>query len=367
MKKALLISLALVAATVGCSSQKHETAVPETVTGIQLYKTAMTRVPDAVMAVGTVRAAETAQIAAQVMGNVTAVSVREGDPVRAGQVLVSIDPAQAQASLERAQAALSAAQHEQAAAQTERALTEATLKRYETLYQRKSVSPQEYDEIKARYQGSLARAEAAQAGQAQAKAAVAQAQTGFGYTKLRAPFDGVVTSRMMDPGMLATPGSPIVTVEATGRYRLEATVDEGSLRFVKIGETVPVRLDAYPDEQLAGKVTQIVPSADPASRTFMVKVELPANRLLRSGLFGRASLARGERDSLVLPKTAVVDRGALKGVFVVGPDQIATLRYVTVGDTRDDGFEVLSGLGPNESVVLSPGDREIGGKRVEVR
>jgi len=130
---------------------------------------------------------------------------------------------------------------------------------------------------------------------------------------------------------------------------------------------VPVTIDAYPGEKLSGKVTQIVPAADPSTRTFMVKLELPTNAFLRSGLFGRASFSRGERDSLTIPHTAIVDRGALKAVYVVGPDQVASLRYVTVGNPLGDQIEILSGLAPQEAIVLSPGDREIGGKRIEVR
>jgi len=169
--------------------------------------------------------------------------------VSQGQVLATIDPAQAQSSLDRAQAALSAAQNEVAAAETERSLSESTLKRFDTLYQRKSVSPQEYDEVKARYQSALERAQPAQAGAAQAKAAVAQAQTAFGYAKVRAPFSGVVTERKVDPGVLAAPGMPLVTVEEVGRYRLEVSIDEASLRFVRLGGQVAVSLDAYPDQK----------------------------------------------------------------------------------------------------------------------
>ena len=368
MNKAILLSISLILAAAGCSSpHQDKPAAPETIRGIALFTTATARVQDQIVAVGTVRAAETAQISAQTMGSVISVNVREGDSVSQGQVLATIDAAQAQAGVDRAQAALSAAQHELAVAETEESLSESTLKRFDALYQRKSVSPQEYDEVKARYQGAQARAEAAQAGTAQAKAAVAQAQTAFSYTKLRAPFSGVVTERKVDPGVLAAPGIPLLTIDAAGRFRLEATVDEASLRFVHIGESVPVTLDAYPDQQLSGKVTQIVPAADPNTRSFLVKIELPADSVVRSGLFGRVRFSRGERDSLVVPRTAVVDRGALKGVYVVGPDQIAALRFVTVGDNIGDRMEVLSGLAVNEAVVLTPGDKEIVGKRVEVQ
>ena len=363
----LLPSLSLLAVAVGCSSSKQVAASPEVVSGVAVYQTATARVPDTIAAMGTVRASETAQLSAQMMGTVVNVNVHEGDLVRQGQVLATIDPVQAQAGLERAQAALGAAEHESVAAQSERTLAESTLKRYETLFQRKSVSPQEYDEIRTRYENASARAEAAQSGKAQAKAAVVQAQTAFGYTKLRAPFNGIVTARNVDPGVLASPGMPLLVVEGIGRYRLEATIDEASLRFVKTGETLPISLDAYPGEKIAGKVVQIVPAADPNTRTFLVKIELPANPVLRSGLSGRAYFSRGERESLVVPQTAVVDRGALKGVYVVGADKIAALRYVTVGEPVGLNLEVLSGLSARESVVLAPGDREIGGKKVEVQ
>jgi RND family efflux transporter MFP subunit len=368
MNKLLPFSLSLFVAAVGCSSSKQDrAAAPETVHGMAVVAATNMRIPDLIVAVGTVRATATAQVAAQVMGNVTTVRVHEGDLVSKGQTLATVDPAQARAELDRAQAALSATQHELSAAEAEKSLTESTMRRFDTLYQRRSVSPQEYDEVKARSQGALARAEAAQAGASQAKAALAQARTTFGYTTLRAPFAGIVTERRVDPGALAVPGMPLLTVEASGRYRLEATIDETNLRFVKVGESITVLLDAYPDQAFTGKVTQIVPAADPNTRSFLLKIELPQDASVRSGLFGRANFSRGERDSLMIPRTAVVDRGALKIVYVVGPDRIASLRYVTVGQLVGDRLEVLSGLNPSEMVVVSPLDPEIGGKKVEVQ
>ncbi len=370
MKKyALLVSvMSLMIASVACSSDKKaDSSTPETVSNVAVYQATSSKIPDVLSVVGTVRATENAVLAAQTMGNVIAVNVREGDMVKQGQVLASIDPAQAQAALERAQAGLNAAQHELAAAQSQKSLADSTLARYETLYQKKSVSPQEFDEVKARAQAATAAAEAAQAGQAQAKAAVAQAQAAFGYTKIRAPFDGVITERKVDPGALASPGTPLLTIETTGHFRLEANLDEANLRYVRTGEAINVTLDAYPDQSLAGKVTQIVPAADPMSRTFLVKIDLPSSPVLRSGLFGRAQFSRGERSALVLPRTAVVDRGSLKGIFIVGQDKIASLRYVTLGPVAGEKVEVLSGLAPNETVVLSPGDKDLGGKKIEVR
>jgi len=370
MKKYFLtiFAIAVLFLSMSCSSEKRsEAQKPETGGKVAVVKVSNSTIPDVLTAVGTVHAAETAQLAPQIMGTVVAVHVREGDTIRAGQVLVSIDPAQSKASLEGAQAALSASEHQLAAAQTQQKLAEETLARYDTLFQRKSVSPQEYDEVKARAQAAAAAAEATRAQRSQAKAAVEQAQSGFAYTSIRAPFHGVVIERRVDPGALASPGTPVMTVESNGRFRLEATVDEANLRFVRTGETVPVSLDAYLGEGMNAKVIQIIPAADPSSRTFLVKLELPALKLVRSGLFGRAQFPRGERTTILIPNSSVIRRGALNAVFTVGQDEVAALRYVTLGNVMGDRIEVLSGLSLNEVVVSSPGDRELAGKQVEVQ
>jgi len=241
------------------------------------------------------------------------------------------------------------------------------LKRYQNLYDRKSVSPQEFDEVKARYQAALAHRDMTRADQAQAKAALAQAHTSLSYTRILAPFDGVVTEKKADPGTLASPGLPIFTVEGLGHYRLEATVNEDDLRYVRRGEPVPVVVDALGNTELKGKVAEIVPAADPGSRSFLVKVELPADTRLRSGLFGRAQFSRGKRSSLLIPQTAAVERGQLQGVYVLDQNQIASLRYVTLGKAVGPVVEVLAGLQEGERLVAKPGELDLNGKRVEAQ
>ena len=126
---------------------------------------------------------------------------------------------------------LTAAEKEVSAADSDLALAESTLKRYQQLYEKKSVSPQEFDEIKARYQSAEARRDMARAGQAQANAALTQARTTLGYTQIRAPFSGVVTDKKADAGTLASPGMPIFTLEDTRSFRLEVTVDESDIQL----------------------------------------------------------------------------------------------------------------------------------------
>jgi RND family efflux transporter MFP subunit len=159
---------------------------------------------------------------------------------------------------------------------------------------------------------------------------------------------------------------PIFTLEDTRSYRLEVTVDESDIRLVHVGQVAPVTIDALGNIQISGKIVQIDPAADTASRSFLVKVELPIDTRLRSGLFGRVQFARSERSALLIPRTSLVERGQLQGVYVLDANQIAVLRYVTLGGSTGEQVEVLSGLQAGEKFVATPGDRELGGKRIAI-
>jgi RND family efflux transporter MFP subunit len=360
-----ILWFAVALALAGCSS-KPRTLIraPETVRA-SVLAARRADAPEFLQAVGTVRAAETSQLAVQTMGNIVEIRVHEGDRVQRGQVLAVIDDAQPRAAHERAAAAAALADEEIAAADSDFALAEATFKRYQMLFERKSVSPQEFDEAKARDRAALARRNMAQAGKAQSDAAVAETRAALEYTRIRAPFDGVITERKLDPGALASPGLPILTIEDFRRYRLEVDVNENDLRYVRQGQGVAVRIDALDQAQLNRKVVEIVPAVDPASRSFVVKIDLAGDPRLRSGLYGRAQIARGRRPSLRIPQTAVVERGQLQGVYVLDENKIASLRYVTLGHSSGPEVEILAGLEDGEKLVSKPGDRELSGKQIE--
>ncbi|HEY4933084.1 MAG TPA: efflux RND transporter periplasmic adaptor subunit [Terriglobales bacterium] len=363
---AFALAVVAVAGLAGCGETKQPAQAPvEKVHGVAVMQVQKTSVPEVVEATGTVRAALSAQISSQVIGTITRVNVHEGDRVRRGEVLVAIDEAQQQAAFAGANAGLRASQESIAAADADYALAESTMKRYQMLYDKKSVSPQEFDEMKTRLAAAKARRDAARAGREQSEAGVSQAGTAMSFTKVRAPFDGMVIAKLAEPGAMASPGVPLLTVEDTSRFRLEATVDESKIGAVRLGESVPVVIDALGEQAMDGKVTQIVPAADPGSRTFTVKIDLPSNPQMRTGLFGRARFARGQHDAIAIPKTAILNRGQLQAVYVVGSDQLASLRYVTLGPASADLVEVLSGLQPGDRIVVQPGDRDLGGKQVE--
>jgi RND family efflux transporter MFP subunit len=301
------------------------------------------------------------------MANVVAVNVREGETVRRDQLLAELDPSQYHASTARSQAALQAAEHEIASAQSDFDLAKTTHGRIDYLHKKEIVSDREYDDAKARLDSTAARLELAHANREQAAAALNHDKILLSYTTLRAPFDGIITDRRVDPGALATPGLPLLTMEEAGHYRLEAAVDERDLKYVREGAQVPVILEALGGEPLPAKVVQIVPAADPASRSFLVKLDLPAHAGLRSGLFGRAEFSRGQKQAVAVPRAAVIDRGQLQAVYVVDANRIASLRYVTLGSAADGMVEVLSGLSPGDSVAVDPSSRELAGKKIEVR
>lgn len=348
----------------GCSRERvGQNTKPEVITNVAVIAAQKTTIPDSLEAVGTVQAAQKTAVASQTTGNIIEIRAHEGDRVQAGQILAAVDDTAPRAAVAQATAALAAARNEVVLADSEFSLAGSTLARYQQLFDKKSVSPQEFDEIKARYESSSARRNLARAEQDRASAALTQAETALSYTRVRAPFIGLITQKLADVGTLATPGMPIFTIEDTRRYRLEASVDENDIGLARIGAQVPVYIDSL-GGALAGKVAQIVPAVDPASRTFVVKIDLPFNAWSRAGLFGRAHFPRGSREALLIPRAAVIQRGQLQGVYVVGPDDIASLRYITLGAAFNDQIQVLSGLQAGEKLIAAPDGREFGGKKI---
>jgi membrane fusion protein, multidrug efflux system len=352
----------------GCSSdQKVDASAPAVVRNLSVVTAATASVPDVLEAVGTVRAFQTSQLASQATGTITQVRVREGDRVRRGEILAVIDEAAPTAALERALATEAAAANELTAAESDLALAESTLARYQTLFDKEIISRQQFDELKARRQSALAHRDLARATQIQARAAVTEARAVLGFARVIAPFDGIVAERKLDPGAMASPGLPILTVEDVSRYRLEASVNENDLRYVHIGDRVPVSIDSLGNSEFSGRVAQIVPAADAASRTFVVKVELPGNKALRSGLFGHGQFTRGQKTSLLLPQTAVIERGQLHAAYVLDQSGVSNLRYVTLGRPTGTQVEILAGVQNGERVVAQPGELDLSGKRIEAQ
>jgi multidrug efflux pump subunit AcrA (membrane-fusion protein) len=320
---------------------------------------------------GVVRARQTAVVSAQVVAPVLEVRVKAGDRVRSGQTLVVLDgrqlgayAAQATAAAAGSRLGLEAAQAEQRSAESALVLAKLTYDRVRGLNQKDSATAQELDQATAGLAAADARAAAAKARVAEASAGInaataaeQAASVGVSYTTLAAPFDGIVSARHADPGSLASPGTPLVTVEDTGGYRIEAQMDESRAQLVTPGGPADVRLDRPAGETgtdwQRSKVAEIA-NIDPARHSFTVKVDLPDSGGLRSGLFGRVRILGPSRKVLVAPRSAIVKRGQLTFAFVVDAEGAARLRMVSVGEESGGQIEVLAGLHEGDQVVIGP-------------
>jgi RND family efflux transporter MFP subunit len=360
----MTVSAALLASCHSGGATKS--ASPETLQA-RVVESRQQQVTVTVRATGTLHARQSVMISAQVMGRILEVLVREGDTVHAGQTLVVLDDATLSASVNQSKAAVKAAQNQEAAAETDSALAASTLSRYKQLELQKSVSPQEMDEVKRRAEAAEQRVAALRAEENAARAQESSAQTMLGYARLHAPFAGVVTARMADPGTLAAPGMPLLRVDQTGPLQLQTAVDESVIGMVRKGMKIPVTIDGAPSGDFPGTVVEIVPAADPASHSFLVKIDVPPSSQLHAGMYGTAAIATGTREAILVPRSATVMRGSLACAYVLDSNGVAELRYVTLGATQGDLVEVLSGIAPGEKLVDSPVDRELAGKRVEVQ
>jgi len=258
-----------------------------------------------------------------------------------------------------------AAENAQAAAQTNAALAASTLNRYKQLESEKSVSPQEMDEVSRRAEAAAAGVEAVRAQTDAARAQESGARTMLGYTHLVAPFAGVVTARMADPGTMAAPGVPLLQIDQAAALQLQVTVDESMIGAIHKGMKVQVSIDSRASANLAGTIAEIVPAADPSSHGFLVKIDLPSSSQTRAGIYGTAEFANGARQAVVIPRSAVVARGSLNCAYVLDGQGIAQLRYITLGTAQGDLVEVLSGVSTGEKLVDMPSDRDLAGKRIE--
>ena len=368
MKNVLWLSLlgASAALIAGCHGGESAATPAATQTvEARIVESQQQQVPLGLSSTGTVHARESAVVSAQVMGRIQQVLVHEGDSVRAGQTLVVLDDAALHASVEQAQAGVKAAQNAQVAAQTNAALAASTLDRYKQLQSEKSVSPQEMDEVSRRAEAAAANLEAVRAQTDAARAQENGARTMMSFTRLVAPFAGVVTARMADPGTMAAPGVPLLQVDQAGALQLQASVDESAISAIHKGMKVPVAIDGGSPGNLAGTVAEIVPAADPSSHSFLVKIDLPSSTQMRAGMYGTAMFANGTKQAILIPRSAVVSRGSLSCAYVLDSQGIAQLRYLTLGSPQGDLVEVLSGVSAGEKLVDAPSDRDIAGKRIE--
>jgi multidrug efflux pump subunit AcrA (membrane-fusion protein) len=382
-----LVAVVALAALAACRGERAAEVPADRsapVAGVRVETVVLSPLRDADEVVGTVRTKTQMLVGSKVQGYVREIRVRQGDHVEQGRVLVTVDERELAARADRARAALAEAEmgldearrtldEAEAAlrsAEADHAYAEATAGRYRQLWQRDLISAQDYEAVEMKRKSTTAAVEQAQARIASlharekqmryridgASAELQAAEIALGETRITAPATGVVVDRRAEPGDLAVPGQPLLVLDDPRAYRLEAVVGESAVGRVQIGQTVPVVVDSL-GRTLPGRVAEIIPAADPASRTVTVKLDLPADPGLRTGLFGRARFPAGERQALLIPLTALIERGQLTSAYVVDAQGVARLRLVTAGARYGDRVEILSGLDAGERIVVEGAPR----------
>ena len=314
--------VALAFTLAGCGA-KHEnensSSLPSAEVRVQTVENKSRTMTEEVL--GTVRAKLHATLEARLSGHIDQMPVALGEKIHKGQLIARLDAGEIVARLDQAKASLEEADRD--------------WKRTSALFAQQSATRAEYDSAQARQQI--------------AQSAVAEANAMMSYVEITAPFDGIITKKWADVGDLAAPGKPLVDIEDPAALQMQADVPEALNANIKPGDQLPVRVAPVTND-IEGTVAEMSPVADPNSRTFLVKLNLPDAPGLRSGQFGRVAVPVGEVRAIRVPASAVIQRGQMELVFVVVNGH-AQLRLVKTGSRIGDEIELVSGLNSGEQVV----------------
>jgi RND family efflux transporter MFP subunit len=289
-----------------------------------------------VSATGALSSKNTSVLSSKIMGKVVALSVQEGDYVSQGKLLVRIESGEISAQAFQAQAAYNNAKLQ--------------YDRIKRLFDEKAATQMEMD------QATLG-LETAEAGMNSAKAMES-------YTTITAPISGRIVEKHVNLGEMALPGQPILKIEDNRHLRLEATVREQDLGYVQTGKPVIVQIDALPGRDIKARVEQVVPAADMRTHSFVVKIDIPADASLITGMYGKALFSIGKREAILVPKTAIIDMSGITGVYIVSADGNAVFQMVRTGETQGDSIEAVTGLKAGDRVVVSRHEARLDGRRV---
>lgn len=292
---------------------------------------------------GTVAGSERIPLSTRLMGRVEAAPVSEGTAVSAGELLVRISDEDVRAQRRQVEA-----QRREAEAALQNARTQ--FARLDTLLQRGSATQQAYDNAQNAFERAQAQVEALDN-------RLDEIDESLTYTTIRAPVAGTIVEKRTEPGAMASPGQPLVTLEVSSVLEVRTRVPEQHIGQVAVGDTVRVEIGAA-NASLQGRVTQVNPSGNPASRQFDMRVLLndpPAS--VKSGMYAQVLHETGERSMLTVPASSLVERGELTGVYTVGDNERALLRWIRPGTQRGDQVEVLSGLQQGDRYVVQANGR----------
>lgn len=315
-----------------------------------------------ISASGQVEASQTAAISTRVMGTINTLTVKVGDRVSQGQVLATISDDDIKAKGAQTDAMIAEAEAHFAAAQKD-------YTRFTNLYKQESATAKELEMVTLQYNAAKAKVDAARQMKNEVNAMAS-------YATLRAPFSGIVTQKLAEVGNIANPGMPILMIENSGVKQISASVAESDISKIKLGETATVLIKST-GKTFEGKVVQINPSSQFTGAQYIIKVSIPASEQQNAmpGMYVNLSLAPGvaattsdnNTDEVLIPAVSIVYRDELTGVYTLGNENTALLRWVRLGRTHGDKVEVLSGLGKDESFILSADGKLTNGIKVNVK
>ncbi len=335
---AVVILILMVAAMAGYFSDKINPGLADTqavdshtaITVKQVNSPASEPVP------ASIEARETTIISSRLLARITRITVRAGDQVEQGQLLLELEKTDLLARAQQAREQIRSVQAR---------LTEArdNLARAEKLYQQGLIAVADRD-------AARANASALQANLALAQQTLAEAESAVGYTEIRSPIAGRIVDRFAEPGDTASPGQKLLSLYNPFSLRVEAWVRERLALSLVIGQQLPVEIPAATRE-LTARIEEIVPAADPGSRSFLVRAILPADPTLLPGMYARLRVPAGNRTRLLLPADRVAHVGQLDVVWVAQEGQ-AQRRFVRLGETDSEGMvEIISGLQAMDRVL----------------
>ena len=310
---------------------------------------------------GQIEASQSANISTRIMGYITMLKVKVGDHVSKGQLLATISNqdivakgGQTDAMIAEAQAAMNSAQKD--------------LERFTILYKQQSATAKELDNVTLQYNSAKSRLEAAR----QMKNEV---NANLGYSSLTAPFSGIVTQKLADAGSMANPGMPILTIEQSGSYQVSATVPENIINQVHLGTEAIVFIKST-DKTIRGIVSQINPSSQFTGGQYLIKISIPDadKKGLYAGMYANVTIPMKEpvavstnADAVLVPVSSIEHKDQLTGLYTIGSNNTALLRWVRLGKTYGDKIEVLSGLGKNEPFVVTAEGKLYNGIPVSIK
>ncbi|WP_091087682.1 efflux RND transporter periplasmic adaptor subunit [Flavobacterium gillisiae] len=344
---------------ISCNGEKKEAVAESPAIAVKVSGVSENSNSDFVSASGKIEAENSADLSTRMMGYVTKVYVQIGQQVKAGQLLVSINnsdllakKAQVDASILQATAGYNNAKKD--------------YDRFVALFKQQSASQKELDDMTARY-------EMAKAGLEGAKQMRNEVMAQFNYSNITAPFSGVVTNTFVKEGDMANPGMPLVSVEGASKLQVTAMVSEGDITSIKKGMPVTVLVKSS-NEKLTGKVSEVSVSAKNTGGQYLVKINLDkTDSAVLSGMFVNVQFPVENKSAATLntmvlvPESALVRQGQLTGIYTVGNENVALLRWLRTGKTFGDKVEVLSGLSADENYIISAEGKLFNGAKVSIQ